>query len=242
MRKTKFHVIFEGKVLMGEFKELNELTSEQDVDNSEKNNFNAEDMDSKLKNIERIKNLSVEDLYHICNISKSMPISFDRLLRSFKIRIMGTDFNFISKLEKVREQIHGQGLILGMVNIENGYANIYYNNNPEIDIPRQRFTIAHELAHCVNHYDILSKCGQVEFLHDDIKQENDINSNDEDQDEYLREYVCNKFARDFLIPTDLLKKVIGIMNKPSVVDLSELFMVPSKEMQIKLDEIGYKYG
>lgn len=240
MKKTKFHVIFEDKVMAGEIKEV---ASIQDAKNSEEFNFNTEiSSDSSLSNIEEIQNLSVEELYRICNISKSMPISFDKLLKSFKIKIMGTDFNFISKLEKVKEQMHEQGLILGMVNIEDGYANIYYNNNPEIDIPRQRFTIAHELAHCVNHYEILSQYGQVEFLHDDIEQENIVDNNDEVQDEYLREYVCNKFARDFLIPTDLLKKIIGIMNKPSVLDLSELFMVPQNEMQIKLNEIGYKYG
>lgn len=199
-------------------------------------------LDSSLKDIEQIKNISVNDLYKICEISMSMPISFDKLLKHFKIKIMGTDFNFISKFEEVKKQLKGHGLVLGMVNIEDGYANIYYNNNSEIDIPRQRFTIAHELAHCINHYDILSKCGQVEFLEDETEAEDIQNIdtiNKDMQEKYLREYVCNKFARDFLIPTDLLKKVIGIINKVSVPDLAELFMVPEKEMQIKLKEIGY---
>lgn len=229
MRKIKLYVILRG---------IQKMNMEKS--NFDKNeNINEIESNSSIKDIKQIKNISVEELYRICDISKSMPISFDHLLKHFKIRIMGTDFSFISKFKNVKEKLNDQGTILGMVNIENGFANIYYNNNPEIDIPRQRFTIAHELAHCINHYDILSKKGQVEFKKDEDKYENLETIDKDEQNEYLSEFVCNKFARDFLIPSDMLINIINIMGKVSVTDLAELFMVPKKEMKIKLKELGY---
>ena len=183
--KLDIFISIVGKLKMEEIMSNKEEPNKSNLSTKE-SSINA---NSSLKDIEQIKNISVSDLYRICEISMSMPISFDKLLKHFKIRIMGTDFNFISKFEEVKEQLNGHGLVLGMVKIENGYANIYYNNNSEIDIPRQRFTIAHELAHCINHFDLLSQYGQVEFLKDEIDVEDiqdDDTINKEMQDEYLR--------------------------------------------------------
>lgn len=231
MRKKEYFVKFIGKIIM---EELNIAQNE-----NPSNQHEVEEIidDNSQKSIEKIKNITVEQLYQLCEISKSMPISFDKIVKYFKIRIMGTDFNFISQSDSVKEQLKGKGLILGMVNISDDFANIYYNNNSEIDIPRQRFTIAHELAHCINHYELLSKEGRVEFLQGEETSFND----DSSYDEKMKEFVCNKFARDFLIPTDLLVKIINTLKKVSLEDLSELFMVPEKEMNIKLKELGYNY-
>ncbi len=187
-------------------------------------------VNGELKSIREIQNKKVEDIFSLCGISRVMPISFDKLSKTYKIKIMGTDFSYLSNLDKVREHMSGKKKILGMVNIENDSAYIYYNNNPEIDIPMQRFTIAHELAHCINHYDELSINGKLEFLDD--KSENSESEND------VHEYVCNKFARDFLIPTEMLKKIYNALRNPNISDLSNLFLVPESEMKIKLDELG----
>lgn len=220
MKEKEYFIKFIGKVIM-----------------ENKNIFNNE---NNQKDINEIRNVSADELYHLCEISKSMPILFDEISKHYKVKIMGTDFNFISQLEPINKRLKGKGAILGMVNIDQGMANIYYNNNPQIDIPRQRFTIAHELAHCINHYDLLSREGRVEFLQDDNKDEYFTPKNVTD-DEKTRELICNKFARDFLIPDDLLIKVMEVFKNASVSSLSKLFMVPKKEMKIKLNELGYSY-
>lgn len=194
-----------------------------------------ENINNELKDIKEIKNLSVDNLYQICGISKAMPISFDKITKTFKINILGTDFTYISQMSEIKKLIKGKGKILGMVDISDGYANIYYNNNPEVDIPKQRFTIAHELAHCINHCDSLYETGRFEFLND----HDDLESAEENSEEYrLHEYVCDKFARDFLIPTALLKNIYNKLRKPKISELADLFMVPEEQMRIKLDELG----
>lgn len=220
MKEKEYFIKFIGKVIM-----------------ENRSIFNNE---SNQKDINEIRNVSADELYHLCGISKSMPISFDEITKHYKVKIMGTDFNFISQLDPIKKQLKGEGAILGMVNVDQGMANIYYNNSPQIDIPRQRFTIAHELAHCINHYDLLSKEGRVEFLHDDNEDEY-FTSEDVTDDEKTRELICNKFARDFLIPNDLLVKVMKMFKNVSVSSLAELFMVPEKEMKIKLNELGDKH-
>lgn len=186
------------------------------------------------KDVKEIKNKRVEEIFALCGISRVMPISFDKLSKNFKVNICGTDFSYLSNLNEVKEILQSEKKILGMVNIENDFANIYYNNNPEIDIPTQRFTIAHELAHCINHYDELSKAGKVEFLGEDEDNIDDLLNDNND----IHEYVCNKFARDFLIPTEMLKKIYNAMQNPQISDLANLFLVPEKQMNIKLKEIG----
>lgn len=221
MGKLYYFVSFEGKIQMEEIQK-----EEIQIEEIQK---------SELKDVKELQEMSVSDIFLKCSISKSMPISFDRIGKTYRVNIMGTDFTLISQMEKVREHIQDKRKILGMVNIENGCANIYYNNNSEINIPLQRFTIAHELAHCIFHYDMLSEKGKVEFLDEDFESDT---PNDE---RMMREYVCNKFARDFLIPTDLLKKVYSMTNNVRAKDFAELFLVPEKEMKIKLEEIGLSY-
>ena len=189
---------------------------------------------TELKDIKEIQNKSADEIYTLCGVSKMMPISFDKISKTYKVNILGTDFSYISNLDAVKSQMKNQKKILGMVTIENDYANIYYNNNPEIDIPTQRFTIAHELAHCINHYQELYSGGKLELLEDTTPTDSQSGDSTED----VHEYVCNKFARDFLIPTEMLKKIYNAMHKPSVSDLADLFLVPEKEMNIKLSELG----
>ncbi|MBR4286596.1 MAG: ImmA/IrrE family metallo-endopeptidase [Clostridia bacterium] len=201
--------------------------------NERKKNL-ADQFITELKDIEEIQNKSADEIYTLCGISKMMPISFDKITKTYKVNILGTDFSYISKLDAVKTHMDSQNKILGMVNIENDYANIYYNNNPEIDIPTQRFTIAHELAHCINHYQELSAGGKLELLGDAEQP----NNRPTDASNDVHEYVCNKFARDFLIPTEMLRKLCNAMRKPSVSELANLFLVPEKEMEIKLNELG----
>lgn len=203
------------------------------VDNNRlKKSVTPKSNDDILKNIESISNMSISELYQTCGIGKSMPISFDRLTKTFKINIIGTDFSYISNLPNVKKLIGNRGDILGMVSIQDQYANIYYNNNPSVDIPKQRFVIAHELAHCVNHYNALSESGHFEFS-------KKLNLNNEGvMANSTNEQICDKFARDFLIPSDSLIRVYGIVDEPKVKHLANLFLVPEEEMKKKLEELG----
>lgn len=186
---------------------------------------------SNLRNISTLKDKTATEVQELCGISRMMPISFDQLKKNYKIKIFGTDLSHMSSnFQEVKALMKKEGTILGMVKIKEEYANIYYNNNKEIDIPTQRFTIAHELAHCV--YDSESLALQEEVDYVSVK-ENGMNSD-------FKEEKCDKFARDFLIPSDMLIKVCNIIPDVDLTVLSELFLVPESQMKIKLEEMNIK--
>lgn len=197
-----------------------------------------------MNNASELKNLTVNEFFKKCNIGNILPISFDNISKDFNVIIKGMDFKLLQNDPQIEAIMQGKGTILGMAAVtENGNtdsAEIFYNNNVEISIPTQRFIIAHELGHIINHFDIMKNGVRVaEFCHGDLDDCANIIETSCQSD--LHEVICNKFARDFLIPTDLLQNFInlfGTNNKNLLSDLSNLFLVPETEMEIKLKEIG----
>lgn len=173
-----------------------------------------------------IKDKDVGTILKECEIGKSLPIIFDKIAKKYNIDIYGTDFNYVSEIDSIKQRIIDKGKILGMVSIKNGRANIYYNNNEDIDIAQQRFVIAHEIAHCVYDYDDLVNEGIVEF------------SNENSCDE--REQLCDSFAMELLIPNKLVKFFYDNIKKPKIDDLANIFLVPKDKMEKRLNYLGYK--
>jgi len=176
--------------------------------------------------IKNINNKSVSQIYEECNIGYTLPIIFNNISKRYNVNIYGTDFSVISELDNIKKLIQDKGEILGMVSIRNGEANVYYNNSQEIDVETQRFTIAHELGHCSNHFDLLDDKGRFEFSN---KGNNDIH-----------ERICDKFARELLIPEDALDYFYRTVKNQKIDDLARVFLVPKYAMKIRLKELGYE--
>lgn len=175
------------------------------------------------KSFKTLQTLSIDEIFEQCKISESVPISFANLEKNFKIDILGVDFNLLSQDESIRDKIDNDTKICGMSELENDCLKIYYNNNYEFSIPEQRFFIASELAYCINNLAEIALEGHIEIKTHNNKQNVD-------------KMICEKFARDFLIPTNSLKSILEIKNIKAK-KLAQLFLVPEEQMKAKLKEI-----
>ena len=91
---------------------------------------------------------------------------------------------------------------------------------------RQRFTIAHELAHYFMHKDILqSENGHVDILYRTEKT----------QDEIKREREADYFAGALLMNKTLL---VNLRSSYNIKELAELFEVSVSAMTVRLDTLG----
>ncbi|RXF67112.1 ImmA/IrrE family metallo-endopeptidase [Hansschlegelia zhihuaiae] len=89
---------------------------------------------------------------------------------------------------------------------------------------RQRFTLAHELAHFILHRDLIDS-----NITDDTMYRSDMSN-------YI-EVQANKMAADILMPWRLVRKYNEKYNG-NVEDLSRLFAVSKAAMQIRLDGLS----
>ena len=90
---------------------------------------------------------------------------------------------------------------------------------------RQRFTLAHELAHYILH-----KEKNTEFQDSTFFRGNNMDS---------LEYMANDFAAALLMPDDKVNELIknGIRN---IGKLAERFDVSAAAMKYKVEKLGYK--
>lgn len=91
---------------------------------------------------------------------------------------------------------------------------------------RQRFTIAHELGHFVNHKD-----DEHEFV--DTTFFRGMTSDN-------LEYTANKFASELLMPEEQVRYLINIENVRNVAELATKFGVSSAAMLYRVKELNYK--
>ena len=96
--------------------------------------------------LKKIRNKSAIELLEEYGLDKTVPIDIEQLLRAIGISAIGKDF---SELEKRLGK--PKGSILGMLLSSGNNAAIFYRKDDSYN--RRRFTIAHELAHAINHSD-----------------------------------------------------------------------------------------
>lgn len=110
--------------------------------------------------------------------------------------------------------------ISGYIKFENGEKNIYVNNSQSVQ--RQRFTIAHEIAHFILHHDLLIKEGGTPMFRGG-------NSNP-------AERQANRLAAAILMPkskvTDMYK------SHKSINDMAQLFWVSYDAMANRISSLG----
>jgi hypothetical protein len=98
---------------------------------------------------------------------------------------------------------------------------------------RQRFTVAHELAHFLLHSDQIG-----DGITDDVLYRSSLSDK--------REAQANRLAADILMPDELVRQQVETAHEKGVGDLvlflADEFAVSEAAMRIKLDQLGVQYG
>lgn len=112
---------------------------------------------------------------------------------------------------------------------ENGFVIRINRHDPA---KRQRFSVAHELAHFLLHADQIGS-----GISDDVLYRSSLSDR--------REAQANRLAADILMPDDLVRQQVEAAHEKGVGDLvlflAEEFAVSEAAMRIKLDQLGVAY-
>ncbi|RYD94539.1 MAG: ImmA/IrrE family metallo-endopeptidase [Sphingobacteriales bacterium] len=112
---------------------------------------------------------------------------------------------------------------------ENGFVIRINRHDPA---KRQRFSVAHELAHFLLHADQIGT-----GISDDVLYRSSLSDR--------REAQANRLAADILMPDDLVRQQVEAAHEKGVGDLvlflAEEFAVSEAAMRIKLDQLGIAY-
>lgn len=196
--------------------------------------------------LEEIQGLTANELLKKYGQYDSMPVDIKKILLDIKAVLVEDDLSFLESASNVQENIEKYGELCGLVLATKDDLNIFYKKYP-IDLTndlevqsvrnRTRFTLAHELAHCVLHAQHLEK-GYLEFRFENKKISKDAKKRNTYED---LEYTANIYAGQLLIPEHKLKEVINKLIIPSLKSLSKLFAVSSNVMKARLDYLGLEY-
>ena len=110
--------------------------------------------------------------------------------------------------------------ISGYIKYENGEKNIYVNNTQSVQ--RQRFTIAHEIAHFILHQDLLTKEGGTPMFRGG--------------DNNPAERQANRLAAAILMPKSKVTQMYK--SHKSINDMAQLFWVSYDAMANRISSLG----
>lgn len=164
------------------------------------------------KVIKNIQGKNAEQVLNDYGVIDTIPIDLNKLLQLIGIASSPYDFTALENTLK-------KGEILGLVLSEGEKAAILYRNTDSVK--RQRFTIAHELAHCCLSTESSSK-SHVEYrLDNDDKTENEI--------------AADIFTGELLIPLKKLAEVYLLLDYPFSTILANKFGVSVAVMEARLN-------
>ncbi len=170
-----------------------------------------------LKNISGETALELLDSY---SIPLEAPIQLSKLLQNIGVSTLGIDFSDIEAKAN-----YDRGAILGAAISKGENLTIFYRKQDTEN--RQRFTIAHELAHCC--------------LHTENLQQNHIELRDNTFPKTEKEKAADIFAGELLIPEPLLKEIYSKFYLPSLKTLAKIFHVSTNVMAARLDDLSMPY-
>lgn len=187
--------------------------------------FEVIDMNKVLKEIEH---KSATDVLKEYSSELTYPINIVDIARKRGFKVVGINFFDLEKEKEFKDLVRDRGHILGAVFIDEENAKILYNTELIEDgrfsglseeekkdnlRKRQRFTVAHEIAHCALHMSSKEKI-HIEFRND---QTNIFDP---------KEQEANVFAGELLMPTNIMIKIGEMCNYDFPIDLlSESFFV-----------------
>lgn len=164
---------------------------------------------------------------------KLINIKVNSILRSMPSLEAPVDIETIAKSRGLN--IVGFALgddVSGVLSIEGGIGTIGYNED-EKNIPRRRFTIAHELGHFELHREKSDLFVDKQFIY------RSQNSGDTAAKKEM-EHEANMFASAILMPTSLLRKEIEKydISEEGIEQLAERFQVSITAMSIRISSLG----
>jgi len=171
------------------------------------------------RKLKEIDNLTPDEILLISGID-SYPVDMQKVLKKLGIHSGPMDFSTIES--EVPDVIKTRGCILGAVIVIDDDVKIFYRQGSSHN--RERFTLAHELAHCCLNASSLQK-GHIEFRFD---------GNAPDQ----KELAANIFAGQLLIPERPLKKLYESLVVPASDVLAREFEVSTHVMEARLEYLG----
>jgi len=170
------------------------------------------------KPLEKIRNKSPEEILEECGAYNQIPIDLGKISQHYGISIIPDSFE--NENADINDEFEK---VIGMVVVNGDNAGIFYSNIYSIN--RQRFTVAHEFAHC--------------SLHTNRMQENYIEYRKNKLSKEGIEYEANVFAGELLIPP---KFIYSLYNKTQcAVSLAKSFAVSLQVMCARLDYLNLKY-
>lgn len=184
------------------------------------------------KKLEELSKLKINDLYDLFEEEFSRPpINIHRILDRLEVEYNALDFSLLSGevngilLPQQADMV--MGAVAAHSKHEYGKDTVEITVNIKDSYHRQRFTLAHELAHCMLHADSL-KNGCLELR-------TSLTTDDS------REKAANILAGEILIPEKLLK--ITYANLPIVIleSLAEKFDVSENVMAARLQHLKMGY-
>lgn len=194
--------------------------------NVNKNNNETDQEISTTSPFYHLNGKSAADLVIQFELDKYIPVNLDKLLKYYNISLRSTDFKNFEETPEVAQKIGKRGSVLGAVKEENNHIYIYFKDDDSIH--RQRFTVAHELAHCCLNAKQLSNFGHIEYRLDLEKPTKGGT-----------EYKANIFAGELLIPTTIIDSIYKSIPNPNVDALAKLFDVSFNVMESRLKHLGY---
>ena len=173
------------------------------------------------KILEKLRDKTPENLLKEYQISLVPPIDISLLMQRIGIKEIPFDFTELEKLMNLETDD-----IIGTVFAKNDELGIFYKASDSLN--RQRFTIAHEIAHCCLDTDALKT------KHIELRSSQTENT--------LKEYNANVFAGKLLIPKISLDKIHSkFLLAPPLSVISKIFEVSTTVMAARLDYLELKY-
>lgn len=166
-----------------------------------------------------ITGMPAEDLLKKFRISLQPPINLYLLIKRLGFATKERDFSEIEEKAGLPNQS-----ILGATMLLDGKVILYYKSGESFH--RTKFTLAHELAHCICH---LESIDHMEFRNDIT----DLNNK--------KEIEANRYAGELLIPESSLRDIMQRLLGPSLTALSQIFDVSTNVMEKRLQDLGIPY-
>lgn len=180
------------------------------------------------KPLNNLSGKTVDELIEEFEFYKYIPVDLNKILDKYDVSTRSTDFEDLRQEKYIAEMEKERGEILGAVAVWGDNLRILYKKDDTF--LEQKFTIAHELAHCCLNADALQENGHIEFRTEfDEKTDSKI------------EIQANNFAMNLLIPTLALKKIYARTRKPKLQAIAKAFNVSTELMRKKLDGLGLDY-
>lgn len=219
------------------------------INNSQDNRFRQKkcEVSSMCKILKELHNKSSEEILEKYGLKGQFPVDIADIAQKIGITLGSMDFREFEKKDSVKDVVALKGHILGFVRAKGDDVFIAYHNSlddtseiknlSEVDrrdklVRRQRFTIAHEIAHCCLHLDPNKDGINIEYR---TEQKDYTNGS--------REREANIFAGELLIPLNTLTNLCMLYgNRISISLFADIYKVSNHVMEARiayLQEKGY---